>query len=130
WLGIGVLVATVAAAAIAPGHGGSFAVLGQPGTFDRYVLVAATLTLFFLTVREPTWRTVLTLAALGGEVFLVHASTAVFIALPLGGFLVARWLLARRDVRSGAVAYAALLAPAAGAFAWIAPVVGQTASHS
>jgi hypothetical protein len=130
WLGIAVLVATVAAAAIAPGHGGSFAVLGQPGTFDRYVLVAAALTLFFLTVREPTWRTVLTLAALGGEVFLVHASTAVFIALPLLGFVAVRVVLARRDVGSGLVALAALLVPVGGAVAWIAPLVGETASHS
>src|SRR5207245_1707314 len=71
-----------------------------------------------------------TLAALGGEVFLVHASTAVFLALLLAGYLGARWLLARRDARAGLLAYAALLVPAAVALAWIAPIVSQTASHS
>jgi hypothetical protein len=130
WLGLAVVVATVAAAALAPGHGGSFALLGQPGTLDRQVLVPAALTVFFLAVREPTWRVLLALAALGGEVFLVHASTAVFLALLLAGYLAARWLLARRDARSGLLAYVALLLPAAVAFAWIAPIVGQTASHS
>ena len=56
WLGVAVLVATVAAAALAPGHGGSFALLAQPGTIDRYVLASATLAVFFLAVREPTWQ--------------------------------------------------------------------------
>ncbi len=130
WAGLAVLVATVGIGALARGHGGSFVLLGQPGTVDRQVLVPAALTVFFLTVREPGWRLALSLAALGGSVFLVHASTAVFLALPLAGFLAARWLLARRDVRAGLLAYAALIAPAAAAFAWIAPIVGETASHS
>jgi hypothetical protein len=130
WLGLAVLVATLAGAALAPGHGGSFALLGQPGTVDRFVLVAATLTVFFLAVREPTWRLALTLAVLGGSVFLVHASTAVFLALPLAGFVAARILLARRDLRAGAVALASLLVPIGLAAAWVAPVVGQTASHN
>ena len=37
WLGLGVLAATVTAAAFAPGHGGSYKLLAQPGTVDRYV---------------------------------------------------------------------------------------------
>jgi hypothetical protein len=130
WLGTAVLVATVAGAALAPGHGGSFALLGQPGTIDRYVLAAATLTVFFLTVREPTSRLALTLAVLGAAVFLVHASTAVFLALPLIGFVVVRVAFARRDLRSGATALASLLVPIGLAAAWVAPVVGETASHN
>ena len=130
WLGLGVVIATVTVGSLARGHGGSFGLLAQPGTVDRQVLVPAALTAFFLCVREPSWRLLLSLAALGGAVFLVHTSTAVFLALVLAGFLVARWLLARRDLRAGALAYAALVVPAAAAFAWIAPIVGQTASHS
>ena len=130
WLGVSVLIASVASVALAPGHGGSFALLGQPGTLDRQVLIPAALTVFFLAVREPVWPLLLTLAVLGGEVFLVHASSAVFLALVLAGFLVARWLLARRDARSGALAYASLVVPAGVALAWIAPIVGETASHS
>jgi hypothetical protein len=81
-------------------------------------------------VREPTWRLALTLAALGGAVFLVHASTAVFLALPLLGFVVARAVLVRREVKSGVVALGALFLPVAAAGAWIAPIIGETASHS
>jgi hypothetical protein len=130
WAGLGVLVASVGGAALASGHGGSFALLGQPGTLDRQVLVPATLTAFFLTLRDPSWRIALSLAALGGAVFLVHASTAVFLALPLAGFLAARWLIARRDLRAGVLAYASLLVPVGAALLWIAPIVGETASHS
>ena len=130
WLGLAVLVATVAGTALAPGHGGAFAVLAQPGTVDRYMLVPAALTVFFTAVRKPTWRLTLSLAALGAEVFLVHASTAVFLALPLFGFVLARAVFARHDLRAAVVAFAALLVPIAAAAAWIAPVVGETASYS
>ena len=130
WLGLAVVIATVTGAALAPGHGGSFTLLGQPGTLDRQVLVPAALTVFFLAVREPTWQLLVSLAALSGEVFLVHASTAVFLALVLAGYLIARWILARRDVRAGLLAYGALVVPAGLALAWVAPIVGETASHS
>jgi hypothetical protein len=130
WLGLGTLIATVAAAALGPGHGGSFTLLGQPGTVDRYVLAAATLTVFFLALREPTWQLAGTLAALGAAVFLVHTTTAVFVALPLAGFVAVRIVLARRDVRGGAVALASFAVPIGLATAWIAPVVGETASHN
>jgi hypothetical protein len=129
-LGVAVLAASVAAAALAPGQGGAYALLAQPGTFDRYVLAPAAVTVFFLFVREPTWRLAATLGALGLEVFLVHASTAVFLALPLAGFVAVRALLARTDLRSGAAALASLLVPAGLALAWLAPIVGETASHS
>ena len=130
WLGLGVLAASVAAAAFAPGHGGSYATLAQPGPVDRYVLAPAALAVFFLLVREPSWRLAATLAALGVEVFLVHASTAVFLAIPLVGFCVIRGLVARTDIRASAAALAALLVPAGLALLWLAPIVGETASHS
>src|SRR5690348_7250840 len=108
WLGIGVLAATVTAAAFAPGHGGSYTLLAQPGTVDRYVLVPAALTLFFLFLRHPGWPLALGLAAVGVEVFLVHASTAVFLGILLLGFAVVRVMLVRRDLRSVAAALASL----------------------
>jgi hypothetical protein len=130
WLGLGVVAATVAAAALAPGHGGLYVQLAQPATVDRYVLVPAVLTVFFLALREPSWRLAATLAALGLAIFVVHASTAVFLAVPLAGFIVARLVLARTDALSGSVAYSSLLVPAGAVLAWLAPVVGETASHS
>ena len=131
WLGVGVLAATVAAATFAPGHGGSYALLAQPGTFDRHVLVPAALTLFFLFLRHPGWPLALALAAVGVEVFLVHASTAVFLGIVLVGFVAARVVLVRgADLRSGAAALASLFIPAGLALAWLFPIVSETASHS
>jgi hypothetical protein len=130
WLGLGVLAASVAVAAFAPSHGGSFALLAQPGTVDRYVFAPAALAVFFLFVREPSWRLAATLGALGLEVFLIHASTAVFLAIPLVGFVAFRALVVRTDLRAGAAALASLLVPAGVALAWLAPIVGETASHS
>jgi hypothetical protein len=130
WLGVGVLAATVAGAAFAAGHGGSYALLAQPGTFDRYVLVPAALTLFFLFLRHPGWPLALALAAVGVEVFLVHASTAVFLGILLVGFAVARVLLARKDLGSATAGLASLFIPVGAVLAWLYPIVRETASHS
>ena len=129
-LGVGVLAAAVAAAAFAPGHGGSYALLGQPGTLDRHVLVPAALTLFFLFLRHPGWSLAVALAAAGVEVFLVHASTAIFLGIVLGGFAVARAVLARTDVRADVKALASLFVPVGAALAWLFPIIRETASHS
>jgi hypothetical protein len=129
-LGVAVLTATVAAAAFAPGHGGSYTLLAQPGTADRYVLVPASLTLFFLFLRHPGVSLALALAAVGVEVFLVHASTAVFLGILLAGFAVARALLARTDLRSAAAALAAVFVPVGAALVWLLPIIRETASHS
>jgi len=129
-LGVGVLGAAVAAAAFAPGHGGSYALLGQPGTLDRHVLVPAALTLFFLFLRHPGWSLAVALAAAGVEVFLVHASTAIFLGIVLGGFAVARAVLARTDVRAEVRALASLFVPVGAALAWLFPIIRETASHS
>jgi len=130
WLGLAVLAASIGLAAFAPGHGGSFALLAQPGTVDRYVIAPAALAVFFLFVRAPSWRLAATLGALGLEVFLIHASTAVFLAIPLVGFVAFRALVVRTDLRAGTAALASLLVPAGLALAWLAPIVGETASHS
>ena len=130
WLGAAVLTTAVSVVALAPGHGGSFALLSQPGTLDRHVLVAAALTLFFLFLRHPGWALGLSLAAIGVEVLLVHTSTAVFLGVPLLGFAVARALLTRSDARSSATGLAALFLPAGAALAWLLPLVRETKSHS
>jgi hypothetical protein len=130
WLGLGVLVATVTAAVFAPGDGGSYTLLAQPGTVARYVLVPATLTLFFLFLRHPGWQLGVALAAGGLEVFLVHATTAVFLGIVLLGFAVTRLVLTRRDLRSTAVALACLYVPVALALVWLLPIIRKTRSQS
>ena len=130
WMGVAVLLAAVSTAMLAPGHGGSFALLSQPGTLDRHVLVPAALTLFFLFLRHPGWALGLSLAAVGVEILLVHTSTAVFLGIPLVGFLVARYVLSRNDLRGTTAALAALFAPAGLALVWLLPLVRETRSHS
>ncbi|HEU5279182.1 MAG TPA: hypothetical protein VFU26_09795 [Gaiellaceae bacterium] len=130
WSGAALLVAAVSLSALAPGHGGSFVLLAQPGTIDRYVLVPTALTLFFLFLRHPGRILGLALAAIGVEVLLVHASTAVFLGIPLSGFAVARVLLARREGRSAAAGLATLFLPAGAVILWLLPLVRETASHS
>jgi hypothetical protein len=130
WLGVAVLAASVALTVFAPGHGGSYALLAQPGTVDRHVLVPASLTLLFLFFRHPRPVLALGLAAAGTEVLLVHSSTAVFLGIVLAGFAVARVLLARTELRRSVAGLAALFVPAGAALAWLYPLVRETASHS
>jgi hypothetical protein len=129
-LGVAVLAATVALTVFAPGHGGSYALLAQPGTLDRHVLVPAALTLFFLFLRHPGWPLAIALAAVGVEVFLVHASTAVFLGIVLVGFFVVRVLLVRTELPAFAAGLASLFVPAGAALAWLFPIVRETKSHS
>lgn len=129
-LGVAVLAATVALTVFAPGHGGSYALLAQPGTLDRHVLVPTALTLFFLFLRHPGWPLAIALAAVGVEVFLVHASTAVFLGVVLVGFFVVRVLLVRTELPAFAAALASLFVPAGAALAWLFPIVRETKSHS
>jgi hypothetical protein len=130
WAGVAVLLAAVTAVVLAPGHGGSFILLGQPGTLDRHLLVPAALTLFFLFLRHPGRALGLSLAAVGVEILLVHTSTAVFLGIPLVGFLVVRYALSRNDLPSTAAALAGLFVPAGAALAWLLPLVRETRSHS
>jgi hypothetical protein len=130
WVGLAVLAAAVSGAALAPGHGGAFALLSQPGTLDRYILVPAALTLFFLFLRHPGVALGLSLAAAGVEVLLVHASTAVFIGIPLAGFLVVRAVFVRADLPKVAGGLAAIFLPAGAALVWLLPLVDETASNS
>jgi hypothetical protein len=58
----------------------------------------------------------------------VHPTYALFLWIPFAGFLAVRWLWRRRDGRSGLLALGALVVPAAAFFAWLLPVVNDTAS--
>ena len=130
WLGLATTVAQVALIAFAPGYGGSFVSLELPGTVARQLLVPAVLTLFFLFVRAPSWPLALTLAAAGMDLGFVHPTYALFLALPLVGFGLARLLLARADLRGSAGGLLAYGVPVLLVFAWLEPIVAQTRSHN
>jgi hypothetical protein len=127
--GMAVLLAQVALIALAPGHGGAYTALAAPPTAARQLLVPAVLTLFCLSLDEAPWTQRAGVAAGGLALALVHPTYALFVAVPLGGFVVARWLLARADLRAGIAALAALLVPTGLVLLWLRPVVDEAVSH-
>jgi hypothetical protein len=66
------------------------------------LLVPAVIALFFRFVREPSRRLALTLAAAGMSLAFVHPTYALFVALPLAGFALARLLVVGEDTRRSA----------------------------
>jgi hypothetical protein len=124
---LAVVLAQVGIKALAPGHGGVYPILWEPSTVATQLLVPAAVALFFLFLRKPSWPVAVMLAAASGSLALVHPTYALFLAIPLGGFLVARALLVRgADLRRGLIAFAAFGLPMALAFLWLAPIVHQT----
>ena len=126
-LALAVLFAQLAYKAFAPGHGGVYRFLWQPATLATQLLVPAALTLFFYFVRKPSWPTAVVLAATSASLALVHPTYALFVAIPLAAYVVARALLTRgADLRNGVIGFAVFGLPMALAFLWLEPVVAQT----
>jgi hypothetical protein len=130
WLGVATMLAQVALIAFAPGTGGAYTSLELPGTVARQLLVPAALTVFFAFVRAPSRPLALTLAAAGMDLAFVHPTYALFLAIPLVGFALARALLARADLRANAAALTAYGVPVLLVFAWLEPIVAETRSHN
>src|SRR5439155_404478 len=59
----------------------------------------------------------------------VHVTYAVFLLLPLVGFLLARAALERRDLRWIAAALAAVAVPTGAVLLWLLPVARETVSY-
>ncbi len=125
-----VVLATVAVAAFAPGHGGSYTALALPATAARQLLVPAAIALFFAFVAGPSRASAATLAAAGLGLALVHPTYALFLVLLLAGYVAARGLLARVELREGVAGLAALLVPAGAVSLWLLPIVRETVSHN
>ena len=126
-LAVAVVLAQLAFKVFAPGHGGVYRFLWEPGSFATQLLVPAAIAFFFYFVRKPAWPTGVMLAATSGALALVHPTYALFVAIPLGAFVLARALLTwGRDFRSGVLAFAVFGLPMALASLWLEPVVQQT----
>jgi hypothetical protein len=120
--------AGVALVAMAPAHGGAFTALALPATASRQLLLPAALALAVEATRTPTPPLLASTAAASLALAAVHPTYALFLWIPFAGFLGTRWLWRREDGRAGLLALAALVVPAAAFFAWLLPVVGDTAS--
>jgi hypothetical protein len=126
-LAVAVMIGQVAIKAFAAGHGGVYPFLWEPSTVATQLLVPAAVALFFNFVRKPSWTGGIVLAAASASISLVHPTYALFLAIPLGGFVIARILLTRgSELRSDLLAFAVFGVPMALAFLWLAPIVSQT----
>ena len=122
--------AQVAMICFAPGMGGAYVFLSLPATSSRQLLVPAALALALESVRSPSLGLVASTAAAGFVLAVVHPTYAIFLWIPFVGFLAVRALWARKDLRTGALALAALVAPAALFMLWLRPIVNDTRSVS
>ncbi|HJU37490.1 MAG TPA: hypothetical protein VJ716_08760 [Gaiellaceae bacterium] len=126
-LGLAVVLGQLGYKVFAPGHAGVYRFLWEPATVATQLLVPAALALFFYFVRKPSWPVAVLLAAASGSIALVHPTYALFLAIPLGAFVVARVLLMRgSDLRNGVLGFVVFGVPVALAFLWLRPVVDQT----
>ena len=126
-LALAVLFAQLAFKVFALGHGGVYTFLWEPGSAATQLLVPAAVAFLFHFVRRPTWPTGILLAATSGSLALVHPTYALFLAIPLAAFVVARALLTRgADFRNGVLSFAVFGLPMVLAFLWLEPVVEQT----
>ena len=124
------LAGTVALFALAGGHGGSYIHLALPATTARQLLVPVVVALFFWFVRRPSRAGAATLAAGGLALALVHPTYALYVLVPLAGYVAARWLLARVELKQGIAGIAALFVPALAVSLWLLPLVRETTSHN
>jgi hypothetical protein len=126
-LGVAVVLAQVAIKCFAPGHAGVYPFLWEPSTVATQLLLPAAVALFFVFVRKPAWPVAVMLAAASAMLALVHPTYALFLAIPLGAYVIARALLTRgADLRSGVLGFAVFGVPMALAFLWLEPVIRET----
>ena len=129
WSGVAALVAQVALIGMAGGHTGVFRSLALPGTAARQLMVPAILALVFTFMRDRRMSLLAAIIAGALALALTHPSYAVFLCVPLIGFLIARLLLAGKDVKALSASIVALLVPSAAVAFFILPIVKKTASY-
>jgi Family of unknown function (DUF6077) len=128
WGGLAVLATSVGIFALAAGSGGSYTALALPATAARQLFVPAVIALYFAHVAKRSHAGLATLACAAGALALVHPTYALFLLIPLAGFVAARALLARREVVEGLTGLAAVFVPAAAVALWVRPIARETAS--
>ncbi len=110
---------------------GSFELTALPGSAARLLLVPAFLALAFAVVRGGPRIRLLTLGVAALVLAVVHVTYALFLVVPLAGFLVARLVLTRHGVgdwRRLGLSLAALVVPTGLFVAWLSPTLADTAS--
>src|SRR5919198_2184272 len=129
WAAVAVVLAAVAPIALAPGGGGAYRVLALPATSARQLLVPAALALVFAFLETPRLALAAAITCAGLVLAFVHVTYALFLLLPLVGFLVARAALERRDLRWLAGAMVAFAVPVGAVLLWLLPIARETVSY-
>ena len=121
-----VLLAQLGALLFAAGHGGSFASLSLPATASRLLLAPVALALVFGWIETRRRGYLVGVAAVFGELALVHPTYALFVLMPLVGYAALR----PRDWRVNAAFFGAAVVPIGLAYLWLKPIVDETLSHN
>ncbi len=110
----------------------SFKLLSLPVAASVLLFVPTLLALVFSFVAVGDRKMLLSIGAAGLALAVVHPTYAVFVALPLGGFLVVRGVVARASVDSGRIgrALATLIVATSAYFLWLLPVATDAASYT
>ena len=130
--GVATAVAQVGIVQLAGEHVSSFKLLSLPVAASLLLVVPALLALVFSFVASGERRTLLAMAAAGLALAVIHPTYALFVLLPLGGFLGARLLSGRRTEEPLRIAVAmGTVAAAAGTFLlWLLPIANDTDSYT
>jgi hypothetical protein len=130
--GIAAMAAQVGLLGFSRAGTGSFDFLALPTTVARALIAPALLALVFSVAAGGRRRSVLSIAAAALALAVVHPTYALFVVVPLLGFLVAHVVLATRRWRDTvriAAALPAILVPAGLYALWLKPIVDRTVSH-
>jgi hypothetical protein len=104
--------------------------LAQPGGAARLLLIPGLLALLFAYVDAGGPALLGAAAASGFALAVVHPTYVAFVALPVGGFLLARAILSDgADTRRLFAGLGAVLVPAGLFFAWLVQFLGDTGSR-
>ena len=104
--------------------------LGLPATGSRQLLVPAALALAFAFLRDRNWTWLPALGSAALALALIHPTYAVFLCLPLLGYVIARAVMARTELVASGAALLAVALPTAAVSLWLLPTVRSTASHT
>jgi hypothetical protein len=129
-LGAATAAAQVAIVGFAAGHGGTYPLLARPAPAARQLLVPAVLALVFASARKSSWRILLSAAMASLALALVHPTYAVFLCLPLGGWLFVAALAEGRRAWRIAAGLAAAAVPTAAVGLALLPIARDTVSHA
>jgi hypothetical protein len=129
-LGAATAAAQVALVGFAAGHGGAYPLLARPAPAARQLLVPAVLALVFAYARAPSWRLLSSAVVAAFALAVVHPTYAVFLCIPLAGWLVVGALADRRDGPRIAAGLGAVALPTAAVSLALLPLARDTVSHA